>query len=80
MLISLLNSTPSTLEKFLLSGETVIFARLVQLEKAELPICVTLSGMVISVRLLQSRKAESPIFVKAFESCTFESDVQLSKA
>ena len=51
-----------------------------QLEKADPPIDVTLSGMSISARLVQPEKVSASIFVRLFESFTFESDVQPEKA
>ena len=43
--------------------ESLTFARLVQPEKADSPISVTLSGITISARLVQSEKADLPIDV-----------------
>ena len=60
--------------------ESLTFVRLVQPEKASLPISVTLSGINISVRLVQSRKVPASIIVRLFESLTFARLVQPEKA
>jgi len=77
--LSLLYNTPLSEVYSLLQGETFISVRLLQPEKAQFPMSLTLSGIVMDARLVQTAKAQSPMLVTLFGIVMLVKPVQLEK-